>query len=831
MAAPTSASDLLDLVQQSLPLDPSRLGAYIADLRRAAALPAGSGDLAALLIRDGFLTPFQADHLMRGRRPKFLIGKYLILDRIGAGGMGAVYFCEHLQLGRQVALKVLPADQADDPAALARFHREAHAVAALDHPNIVRAYDVDVEGRTHFLVMEYVDGADLQELVAHRGRLDPARAAHYVRQTADGLQHAHAARLVHRDVKPANLLLARNGVVKILDLGLARFFHEDAGSVTGQDSDKNILGTADYVAPEQARDSSDVDIRADIYSLGVTFYFLLAGRAPFADGTLNQKLLWHQMKTPPPVRKLRPEVPEAMAAVVARMMAKAPAARYQTPAEVATALAPWTRSPPAPPSPSELPSMRPTITAGRPWRTGLPSAGSTEMERPKTAVTARVPTPPPTAALSSMPVAVPLATPIAALPPLAQPASPLPAEDDWSRLFDDTDPRKASAPRRSEKRPSVVAAGLRKHWRYFVGAGAGVLLLVGGVWLVLALLPAGPRPSPPLHLRATMQGSNAIDLTWQDASGASTGFRVERATDLQFTKGLLNFPVGRELTYTDSRLAPGATYYYRVRALRGSAESGASNTAWAPPSCPLNGFTTTGLVLNGAAVTDKLLRLTDSKALPVLGASTAGMLASPLSQAPLLAASALFPGRTDSNASEARSAFYRQGLDIRAFRTKFRFRIGAGPQTADGFTFCIQGGEPTLVGQPGGGLGYQGIPKSVAVKFDLWDNDGEGPNSTGLFRNGVKPSNHQSKDLTPSGVDLHSGRPYDAAIDYKDGKLTLLITDGDDPSKKFSTTFAVDIPITVGGSTACVGFTGATGGMGAVQDVLSWSWESTGTGD
>ena len=226
MAAPTSAADLLDLVEQSLPLDPTRLAAYVAGLRTTAALPGRSGDLAALLVRDGFLTPFQAEHLMRGRRPKFLIGKYLILDRIGAGGMGAVYFCEHLQLGRQVALKVLPADQADDPAALARFHREAQAVAALDHPNIVRAYDVDMEGRTYFLVMEYVDGVDLQDLIGRRGRLDPARAAHYVRQAAEGLQHAHQARLVHRDVKPANLLLSRTGVVKILDLGLARFFHD-----------------------------------------------------------------------------------------------------------------------------------------------------------------------------------------------------------------------------------------------------------------------------------------------------------------------------------------------------------------------------------------------------------------------------------------------------------------------------------------------------------------------------------------------------------------------------------------------------------------------------
>ena len=381
MAAPTSVADLIELVNQSLPLDPARLDGYVAKLRKDAALPGRPADLAALLVRDGFLTPFQADHLMRGRRPKFLIGKYLILDRIGAGGMGAVYLCEHLQLERQVALKVLPADQADDPAALGRFYREAQAVAALNHPNIVRAYDVDVEGRTYFLVMEYVDGVNLQELTTKRGRLDPVRAAHYVRQAAEGLQHAHQAGLVHRDIKPANLLLSRTGVLKVLDLGLARFFHEDADSITKEHNNQSILGTADYLAPEQGRDSHAVDIRADIYSLGATFYFLLVGRAPFADGTLNQKLIWHQMKAPTPVRKLRPEAPEAMAAVLERMMAKDAARRYQTPAEVVAALAPWTRTALPPPAAAEMPPVRKAARAGKPWRKTAGSAGSTVVQR------------------------------------------------------------------------------------------------------------------------------------------------------------------------------------------------------------------------------------------------------------------------------------------------------------------------------------------------------------------------------------------------------------------------------------------------------------------
>ncbi len=815
MAAPASADDLLHLVQESLPLDPTRLAAYVAGLRQAAALPRGSGDLAALLVRDGFLTPFQADHLMCGRRPRFLIGKYLILDRIGAGGMGAVYFCEHLQLGRQVALKVLPADQAQDSAALVRFQREARAVAALDHPNIVRAYDVDMEGRTYFLVMEYVDGVDLQELVARRGRLDPARAADYVRQAAVGLQHAHAARLVHRDVKPANLLLSRTGVVKILDLGLARFFHEGAASVTDRRSDDAVLGTADYVAPEQARDSGDVDVRADIYSLGATFYFLLAGRAPFADGTLNQKLLWHQMKAPPPLRRLRPEVTEAMAAVVARMMAKAPADRYQTPADVAAALAPWTRSPPVLPA-SDFPPPRSTVRAGRPWRTGLPSSGSTVVERPNRASAATgastVPNRAPavTVAVPTLPCAVPLAAPVTAAAPAAQ----LPADDDWSNLFDDSGAGKPSSARRRRGKAISplrrVADLVRRRWRYLAGGGAAVLLMAG-VCLVIALLPIGrkpaipatgpgaetpSRPRGPAHLRALMKGADAIELTWEDPDGPSSGFRIDRAADAYFTKDLHSFSVGPVRSCTDAELKPGATYYYRVRALRTAGESSVSNTAWPLPNYGPDGFTTIGLDLNGGAtVADKVLHL------------------------------------TDLNPNEARSAFYRQEVDVHAFRTKFRFRIGGGPQTADGFTFCIQSGDSTLLGQPGGGLGYQDIPKSVAVKFDLWNNDGEGQNSTGLFRNGDKPSNPGALDLTPSGIDLHSGRPCDAAIDYKDGKLTLLITDAEDAKKRFAAAFDVDVPNAVGDTKAHVGFTGGTGGVGAAQDVLSWSWESTASGD
>jgi serine/threonine protein kinase len=817
MAAPSSVADLLDLVRQSLPLDPSRLDTYVAELRHSAVLPGKPADLAGLLVRDGFLTAFQADHLMRGRRPKFLIGKYVILDRLGLGGMGAVYLCEHLQLERQVALKVLPADQAQDPGALARFTREAQAVAALNHPNIVRAYDVDVEGKTCFLVMEYVDGVNLQDLVARHGPLDPTRAAHYIRQSAEGLQHAHQAGLVHRDVKPANLLLSRTGVVKVLDLGLARFFHDDEDNVTKEHSGQAILGTADYLAPEQGRNSHDVDIRADIYSLGATFYFLLAGKAPFAEGTLNQKLIWHQMKTPTAVRKLRPDAPEAMAMVISRMMAKDAAGRYQTPADVVAALAPWTQTALPPPAPAELPPPRPAARTGRLGRNAGRSADSTVVNRASRTTALSAPpaaAPAPLASIAAMlNLELPQAPPQAAAP--SSPALTVPAPSaslpqfggEWSRLFDDdSGAGKSSAPSAGRRSGGRRAFDVRKHRWVIAGAIPTLLMLLGGVWLIVSLVSAAPKPiaAPPgrmlvlpekprgpVNLRATAKGADAIELTWDDPKGPSKGFRIERATDRYFTKNLLatSLPQGDARAYTDTRLAAGAAYYYRMRALRESGESSVSNVAW-PPLDYSQGFTPTGLVLNrGAVVIDNALRL------------------------------------TDAGGNEARSAFYQTQMDVRSFDTRFHFRISPG-ETADGFTFCIQSGEPTEVGEPAGGLGYQGIPNSVAVKFDLWSNDNEGRNSTGLFLNGDKPTNPGAIDLTPSGIDLHSGRTYDATIDYKDKKLTLTIVDIQDAAKRFSHTFDVDVPAVVRSPNAFVGLTGGTGGASATQDVLTWTWRS-----
>jgi serine/threonine protein kinase len=268
-------------------------------------------------------------------------------------------------MGRKVALKVLPVQQAEDPASLARFYREARAVARLDHPNIVRAHDIDREDKLHFLVLEFVDGCNLHDFVRRNGTLTPARAAHYIRQAALGLQHAHEAGLVHRDVKPGNLLLDRQGTVKLLDMGLVRFFHEDTSAFVKEFEAGYTIGTADYVAPEEiVRDKSSdggVDVRADIYSLGGTFYYLLVGKSPFQDGTTAQKMIWHQVRQPKSLRALRPDVPEGLVQIIERMMAKETVRRYQTPLEVAAALEEYTRVPVLPPSEAEMP---PSVLAG-----------------------------------------------------------------------------------------------------------------------------------------------------------------------------------------------------------------------------------------------------------------------------------------------------------------------------------------------------------------------------------------------------------------------------------------------------------------------------------
>jgi serine/threonine protein kinase len=316
------------------------------------ASPETPSDLSRALVRAGLLTEFQSEQLMLGRSKGFLLGKYLILERVGASRMSTVFLCQHQSMNRVVCVKVLSQARAANQTLLQRFCREARAAAGLDHPNIVRVHDFEENERGHMLVMEFVDGPNLEALVEKHGPLSPQRAAQYIYQAALGLQHAHEKGLVHRDVKPGNLMVDRTGAVKVLDLGLALVAEDDEAMLT-----RAVIGSVDYLAPEQSVNSHAVDARADIYGLGATFWYLMTGAPPFPGESVMERVLAHRKRTLPDLRSLCPDAPEGLNAMIAGMMAKDPNERYATMAEVAAALEPFVREHVAPPSEAELPSF------------------------------------------------------------------------------------------------------------------------------------------------------------------------------------------------------------------------------------------------------------------------------------------------------------------------------------------------------------------------------------------------------------------------------------------------------------------------------------------
>ncbi len=361
---PSSAGDLVGLIKRSGLVSPEELIEHLEQLRSAGAMPQAPRELANLLVEDGLLTRFQTKQLLAGKHKGFILArKYKLLEHLGSGGMATVFLCEHIDMRRLVALKMLPVEQSNSKGALDRFRREARAAARLDHPNIVRAHDLDRQGDVHFLVMEFVRGTSLSHLVKTFGPLDVERACHYIAQAAAGLQHAHEAGLVHRDIKPGNLLLDRSGTVKILDMGLARFFNDVGDNLTREHDSRSVLGTADYMAPEQALDCHKADIRADIYSLGATLFYLLTGETLYGQGNAAQKLVRLQTEAPRSVRDLRPDVPEELADVIARMLARDPNQRYTEPTEVIEALGPWIQEPIPLPQEKEMPRHARAIEA------------------------------------------------------------------------------------------------------------------------------------------------------------------------------------------------------------------------------------------------------------------------------------------------------------------------------------------------------------------------------------------------------------------------------------------------------------------------------------
>jgi serine/threonine protein kinase len=315
-------------------------GSHSGDFRpgRAAAAPAASGGL-----------PFAPDS-------GAMVAGYEILGELGRGGMGVVYKARHAHMGRIVALKVINKEHLSSQATIQRFYREIKAAAQVSHPNIVMAFDAGQLGDTHYFAMEYVEGCDLSRLVREQGPPPIPHACAFVSQVARGLQHAYERGLVHRDIKPSNLFVTWNhppgpplprglppldrATVKILDLGLALLYEptESSEAACGLTRDGRVVGTADYMAPEQWMNPHKVDIRADLYALGGTFYFLLTGQPPFPGAEPMEKMLKHHLDEPTPAERLRPGIPPVVLSALRRLMAKNPDHRFQQPGQVAEAL-------------------------------------------------------------------------------------------------------------------------------------------------------------------------------------------------------------------------------------------------------------------------------------------------------------------------------------------------------------------------------------------------------------------------------------------------------------------------------------------------------------
>jgi serine/threonine protein kinase len=350
--------------------------------------PSTPRQLVEEMLRRKKLTKFQAQAAVQGKMRNLVLGNYVILDKLGEGGMGQVFKARHRRMERIVALKVLPPAATQSKDAIERFQREVKAAARLSHPNVVTAYDADESGGTHFLVMELVEGTDLASLVAKQGRLPVDRAIDYTLQAAKGLEFAHSQGVIHRDIKPSNLLVDNHGTVKILDLGLARFDEptsvDQATAAAGLTQSGQVMGTVDYMPPEQAADTRRADRRSDIYSLGCTLFFLISGKPIYAGDTLVEKLVAHREHPVPHLTGLRPGIPDALNSLFRQMVSKRPDDRPKSMTEVVAALGKCVAGAAAPaaaapkPKPASRPAAAETINLSGKAASRAPTAGNWE---------------------------------------------------------------------------------------------------------------------------------------------------------------------------------------------------------------------------------------------------------------------------------------------------------------------------------------------------------------------------------------------------------------------------------------------------------------------
>lgn len=454
----------------------------------------GAGNLArfaAWMVANKYLTEYQAGLLARGHAEGFFLNDYKILERLGKGRMAGVYRAKH-KLGQVVAIKVLPPSKAKDPTMLARFQREAKLATRLKHPNIVRTFQVGQADVLHYLVMEYLVGETLEDVLTRRKHLPPAEAAQLIYQALQGLQHIHEQGLVHRDLKPSNLMLVPppgantlGCAVKVLDVGLGRMVDDTADpGLTGEGV---LLGTPDYMAPEQARDPRATDIRADIYSLGCVLYHLLTGQPPFPDTNIISQMIRHASETPRPLTDLNPAIPDGLQQIVNWMMAKPPDGRYPTPARAAQALEVFLAAGGPPKSNAdEGPEMAPYLTWLEKEDAKAPPAAE-----PPTQPSVAVPPKPPTGTMPAAPAGKPIKDKQRKKrpppPPPAAEATPPKIDVELIALPPPMPPREPDLFGPPTKRDFLV---------FFIGVGAAALAWGFG-WLMRELFTRLRRPREP----------------------------------------------------------------------------------------------------------------------------------------------------------------------------------------------------------------------------------------------------------------------------------------------------------------------------------------------